>query len=160
MKRLSLLFLGIFAGLLLVGSFVHAQPDINSLTTDVAKSSGYDTTQVNDLTLSQTVGRIIRVALSLVGTIFFVLMIYAGFLWMTAQGDDEQVNKAIGIIKTSTVGLIVVLAAYGLSAFLVGVVSLTSGAPSSGSVGPGYGTGGFWSSFGTSLKDNWWNFAF
>ncbi len=161
MTKVSRLILGVVATTAFALPVVSlAQPDIMSLTEEVAGKSGYDVKQVTDTTLSETIGRIIRIAMSLIGTIFFILLVYAGFLWLTAQGDEGQVDKAKDIIKTSTMGLVVVMAAYGLSAFLVGVVALTSGAPSSGSVGPGYGTGGFWTSFGKSFKDNWWNYVF
>lgn len=161
MKRLFLLIAPFIAPLLLLaGSFAHAQPDILSLTQEVGGKSGYDVQNVTDTTISETIGRIIRIALSLVGTIFFVLTIYSGFLWMTAQGNEEQVEKAMKIIKTSAVGLVIVMAAYGLSAFLVGIVALTSDAPVGGKVGPGYGTGGFWTSFGKTFKDTWWNWVF
>jgi hypothetical protein len=144
---------------LLSSVVVFAAPNINELTQDVAQKSGYDAVGTNEFTLSESVGKVIRVLLSLVGTIFLILMIYAGFLWMTAQGEEAKVTKALGIFKTSIMGLIIVLAGYGLTTFIVGVISTTTGVPG-GKVGPGYGTGGFWTSFGKSLKDNWWNYIF
>lgn len=163
MKKIRLLIPALLSFAVLGGAVAaYAQPDINSLTKDVGRSSGYDVDQVTDTTLSETIGRIIRIALSLVGTGFFALTIYAGFLWMTAQGNDEQVEKAMGIIKTAAIGLIITLASYGLTVYLVGVVALTSGKPSTGSVGPDYGNGGFWSSFGKTCtgKDSWWKCMF
>jgi len=69
-----------------------------------------------DLTVS--VGTVIQAVLSLVGTIFFILTIYAGILWMTAQGKDEQVKKAKDIIQAAIIGLAVVLAAYAITYFV------------------------------------------
>lgn len=63
-------------------------------------------------------GRAINVALSMVGLIFLVLMVYSGFLWMTARGEEDQVNKAKSIIKGTIVGLVLVLSAYAIT-FLV-----------------------------------------
>lgn len=163
MKKFRLFVLSLLSLATLGGAVaVYAQPDINSLTQDVGRKSGYDVDQVTDKSLSETIGRIIRIALSLIGTGFFALTIYAGFLWMTAQGSDEQVEKAMGIIKTATVGLIVTLAAYGLTVYIVGAVALTSGKPSTGNVGSNYGNGGFWSSFGKTCtgKDSWWKCVF
>ncbi len=157
-KIVSLLFV-LIVGLTLV-SPVLAGPNINQFTTDIANQSGYETGGTTEYTLSQTVGKIIRVLLSLVGTIFFVLTIYAGFLWMTAQGDEKKVEKAIDIFKTSITGLVVVLAGYGITTFIVGIITTTAGTPG-GTVAPEAGTNaGFWSSFGKSFKDNWWNYVF
>ena len=158
-KKKIFIFILLLLGSVLMYNSVFAGPNINELTSDVASKSGFDTAGTNDLTLSESIGKIIRIVLSLVGTIFLVLTIYAGFLWMTAQGEEAKVAKAIGIFRTSVMGLIIVLAGYGITTFIVGVISTTTGVPG-GKVGPGYGTGGFWSSFGKSFKDNWWNYVF
>ena len=75
--------------------------------------------QVSELTLSQTVGKIIRIVLGLLGIIFLALTVYAGFLWMTAAGNDEQAGKAIGILKTGVIGLIIILASYSITYFVL-----------------------------------------
>lgn len=139
MKKLRLL-IPAFLSLALLGGAVaaYAQPDINSLTKEVGEKSGFAVDQVNDTSLSETVGRIVRVALSLVGTGFFVLMLYAGFLWMTARGSDEQVEKSMGIIKTAVIGLVITLGAYGITTYIVTAVQQTSANPETGLVGPGY----------------------
>jgi hypothetical protein len=99
MKKAIIFLVGFITTVLTATSLVYAQPDINSLTTDVAKQGGYQTTGVTGTTLSETVGKIIRVLLSLVGTIFLALMIYAGFLWMTAAGDEGKIEKSLESCK-------------------------------------------------------------
>lgn len=64
------------------------------------------------------IGRIVGVALSFVGAIFFLLILYAGFLWMTAFGSSEKVDKSKDILIHATTGLIIVLAAYAISRFV------------------------------------------
>ncbi len=68
--------------------------------------------------LATTVATVIKAVLALVGTIFLVLTIYAGILWMTAQGNEEQVTKAVGIIKASVIGLVIIMSAYAITAFV------------------------------------------
>ena len=68
--------------------------------------------------LAGTVGLIIKAVLSVVGTIFLVLTIYAGVLWMTAAGEEEKVTKSKSIIKASIIGLIVIMSAYAITAFV------------------------------------------
>lgn len=66
-----------------------------------------------------TAGRVINVALSVVGLVFLVLMLYGGYLWMTARGKEERLNKAKDTIEASIIGLIIVLAAYGITYYVV-----------------------------------------
>lgn len=63
--------------------------------------------------------RIINVVLGILGTIATILVFYAGFLWMTAAGDDEQIGKAKNIMTAAIIGLVVILASYSISTFFV-----------------------------------------
>ncbi len=58
---------------------------------------------------------IIRYALSFVGTLFVALMVYAGILWMTAGGNDDQVGKAKKLIFQAVIGLFIVFSAYTIT---------------------------------------------
>lgn len=66
------------------------------------------------------IGKIINAFLGLLGIVFLVLMVYAGFLWMTAQGEAEKVNTAKKLIVQAVIGLAIVLAAYAITSFVVG----------------------------------------
>lgn len=70
--------------------------------------------------LTELVGRMINIVLGFLGIIFLVLMLYAGFLWMTAGGDKAGVEKAKSIIQQAVIGLVVVVAAYAISNFVLG----------------------------------------
>jgi hypothetical protein len=79
------------------------------------------------------IGNVIGTALSMVGVIFFILMIYGGILWMTARGKEEMANKAKDTIIAAVIGLIVVLASYALTNFIFGALSGSGGgAPGGG----------------------------
>jgi len=56
-----------------------------------------------------------------------ILLIYAGFLWMTAQGDDKLVTKAKDIIRQAVIGLIVIIAAFSISNFVLSSLVNVSG---------------------------------
>jgi len=68
--------------------------------------------------LETTLGAVIQGALSLVGTVFLILTIYAGVLWMTARGDDSQVEKSTKIIRASVIGLFLTLSAYAITFYI------------------------------------------
>ncbi|MFA5754490.1 MAG: pilin [Patescibacteria group bacterium] len=68
--------------------------------------------------LTTKAGQIIGLVLSFIGVIFLILVIYAGILWMTASGNNEQITKAKGLIINAVIGLIVVFAAYAITNFI------------------------------------------
>jgi len=63
-------------------------------------------------------GSIIGTALSLISVIFFILIVYGGFLWMTAHGKEETVTKAKDTIIAAIIGLIIVLASFAITNFV------------------------------------------
>ena len=68
--------------------------------------------------LTTKAGQIIGLVLSFIGVIFLILMIYAGILWMTASGNEQQVTKAKGLIINSLIGMIIVFSAYAITNFI------------------------------------------
>lgn len=74
---------------------------------------------LQEVPLSFTVARVIYMFLSLLGLIFVGLITYAGYHWVTARGNEEKVRKAQDTIRQSVWGLIIVLAAYSLSYFII-----------------------------------------
>ena len=63
-------------------------------------------------------GSVIGAALSFIGILFFVLMIYGGITWMTAAGNQQQIDKAKNLIISAIIGLIIVMAAYAITSFI------------------------------------------
>ncbi len=74
--------------------------------------------------LSTFIGKnIIQPIFGLVGLGFFVLAVYAGVLWMTAQGDPKKVEKAKDILVNATVGLVIIVSAYVLTNAILSAVT-------------------------------------
>lgn len=63
-------------------------------------------------------GRIVRSALVLLGLIFFTLTIYAGVLYLTAGGNEEQIKKSTTILKRAVIGLFIVIFAGAITQFI------------------------------------------
>src|SRR5512147_2173969 len=66
-----------------------------------------------------TIARIIRTAMSLLGIIAVLIILYGGFKWMTAAGSDEAVGDAKKIITAGIIGLIIILTAYAIASFVI-----------------------------------------
>src|SRR3989339_514292 len=64
------------------------------------------------------VGTVVKAFLSLLGIIFIGLVIYGGYNWMTARGDEAKVNKAKEVIQNAVIGLIITISAYAIWDFV------------------------------------------
>jgi hypothetical protein len=74
------------------------------------------------------IGRIIKAALGIVGSLALVMFIFGGFVWMTSVGNNEKVTKGKNIIIWATLGLVVVFAAYAAVSFVLkDVIGLQGG---------------------------------
>lgn len=69
-------------------------------------------------TILNRVGGVVGLILSFIGIIFLILTVYAGFLWMTAQGNSGQVEKAKDLLINAIIGLVIVSAAYSITMFI------------------------------------------
>ena len=72
--------------------------------------------------ISQNIGNtaeiIIEAFLSLLGVIFIILMIIAGYDWMSAAGDERKVDKAKDTILRAIIGLIIIVSTYAITYFV------------------------------------------
>ncbi|KKW32633.1 MAG: hypothetical protein UY76_C0021G0004 [Candidatus Uhrbacteria bacterium GW2011_GWA2_52_8d] len=90
---------------------------------EVGTALGTDATN----TLPELIGNIIQVLLSVLGIIFVVLVVYAGFLYLTAGGEDTKVKKAKTLLTQSVIGLVIIVAAYAIAAFVIDALVDVSG---------------------------------
>jgi len=109
-----IIFVCLFSALVVPSLVSAANPALEKLKTVATVEGPYS----GDSVLSDLIGLIISVALSLVGVIFLVLMIYSGYNWMTAQGEEEKVTKAKETITRAIIGLIVVIGSYAIWRFV------------------------------------------
>lgn len=81
-----------------------------------------------DKPLPEIIGGVVSAFLGLLGVIFLVLMIYAGYTWMTAAGEEAKIEKAKDTIKNCIIGLVLVLTAYGVTRLIVSLLGQATGA--------------------------------
>lgn len=62
---------------------------------------------------------VIRVILGFLGIIAVVIILYAGFLWMTAAGNDDRISTAKSMMSAGVIGLVIILAAFGVATFVM-----------------------------------------
>ena len=73
------------------------------------------------------IGRVISIAIGVVGSLALVIVVYGGIMWMTAGGNDSKVAKAQKTIMWGFLGLVVVLLSYVIvRAILDKVIGITN----------------------------------
>jgi len=72
--------------------------------------------------LTTVIGNLINVVLGVLGIIFLVLVVYAGFLYLTDQGGGEKAKKAMKLLTTAVIGIVIIVAAYAISNYVIGAM--------------------------------------
>lgn len=66
---------------------------------------------------------IVRILLTLIGTLFVLYTIYGGYLMMRSQGDEEKMAKGREVIRTAVIGIIIILSAYSITLMVAWIVT-------------------------------------
>ncbi|MDP2708801.1 MAG: hypothetical protein Q8O93_02000 [bacterium] len=69
--------------------------------------------------MADILGTVIQAFLGILGVLFLSYTLYAGYTWMTAQGDEEKVTKAKDTLQRAVIGLIITVAAYAITAWVL-----------------------------------------
>ncbi len=125
MKKYILILFAL--SLFLLPSQVSAQDIGAGFVKKAATEAGYSP-KTTEVSFATTLGAVVNLVLQFVGVIFLILMIYAGYLWMTARGDDTQIEKARNIIKSAIIGLVLTISAFSITNYVVPIIlSRTAG---------------------------------
>jgi len=97
-------------------SVLHAattQSDIISNLDTVAAQ-----TPLQKADIRQTVGKIIKIFLDILGAIFLCIILYAGYLYMTSGGDPIKTKEAKSWITNAVIGLIIIFLSYAIVSYI------------------------------------------
>ena len=73
----------------------------------------------NCVSAQSLIGRVINAALGLIGSIALLMFIYGGFIWLTSQGNEKQVETGKNVLLWATIGLAFIFLSYALVRFLL-----------------------------------------
>lgn len=79
--------------------------------------NNYDTTQNSPTAI---LGSVISVGLGLLGVIFVILVIAAGYKWMMAGGDAKKIDESKDSMWRAVIGLIITVSAYAIKNYVFG----------------------------------------
>jgi len=124
-KSKSFSLLSLFLLFTLKAKFVFAQATSSALTRfkNLAADSGYSTYNIRPQVV---IVRFIIIALSFVGLLFLVSIIYAGFQILTSAGNEEKISEAKDRLKNSVIGLAVIIGAYIVTTFVINLLMQTT----------------------------------
>lgn len=80
-------------------------------------------TGLNDTEPTVVAATLIQAVLLLLGTIALVLIIYAGFMWMFARGNEEKVETARSILTSAIIGLVIIIGSYSIGSYVFSVIN-------------------------------------
>jgi cytochrome bd-type quinol oxidase subunit 2 len=112
------LFAGIASG---VSADLIENPDLDASRGDsqmgsFVNSSGFIPSTSN--TVGGIVATVIEAFLTLLAIIFVILVLIAGYKWMTASGNEEKVKEAKTQLRHAIIGLAIIIMAYAITHFI------------------------------------------
>jgi len=70
------------------------------------------TDPLGNVSIPVLIGRVIRVALGISGSVALLMFIYGGFIWLTSGGKSEAIEKGKKTLIWAVIGLVVIFTAY------------------------------------------------
>ncbi|HEX9664776.1 MAG TPA: Ig-like domain-containing protein [Patescibacteria group bacterium] len=118
-KVAIIMALFIIGGFLLSANFISAQVTVPAgpgldVGLEPTEAIGLPATDIRII-----IARIIRVILGFVGIIGVIIVLYGGYTWMTAAGNEEKISQAKKILLNGGIGLIIVLSAFSITSFII-----------------------------------------
>lgn len=77
-------------------------------------TEGELTNPLGTKSIPELIGRIIKGALGIVGSLSLIMFIFGGLTWMTSGGNEEKIKKGKQIIIWSVFGIVVIFTSYSV----------------------------------------------
>jgi len=124
-KFKALIVLLFLTAILILPYLVFAQtsntvtpPSGNSPLNKLQTVGGGSYETADEYTLASILGQIANAFLSLLAIIFVILIILAGYSWLTAGGNEQKVDKAKNTMTRAIIGLLIILGAWAIWTFV------------------------------------------
>src|SRR6056297_209109 len=108
-KIFVLLFLAVF--FFLSAHSVWAQPDVGR---EYAEETGLGDTDPREILVN-----FVNIAFTFLAIVAVIIIIYAGYLWMTSGGNSERIEKAKKVLLGAVIGLILILSSFAIVNFII-----------------------------------------
>jgi Type IV secretion system pilin/Amyloid A4 N-terminal heparin-binding/IPT/TIG domain len=125
-KFKSLLVLTLILGsffLIVPQSFAAVNAGVNEVSNSIA---------LGNTSPIKTATNVINILMGLLSLIAISLILWGGFTYMTSGGSEEKIDQAKKILKNATIGLVIVLSAWGITYFILSKLVGDTGGASTG----------------------------
>lgn len=123
-RHIKMLFSVIAITVLILPFVVDAETVQSGLDDAVGNTEIYQAKANPEGAIYSFVGTIIKTIIGLTGIIMIIYMIYGGYLWMTAKGETDRVEKAKHTMQAAIIGIIIVFASYSITAYILSKLNL------------------------------------
>lgn len=73
---------------------------------------------------------VINILMGFLGIVAVVIILIGGFKWMTAGGNEDKITESKKMITAGIIGLLIILAAWGITIFVLNALLNATGANS------------------------------
>jgi len=114
-KKYFLSFMVVVLCLVPFLAFGFTETELGSLELETVRAEA----KYGTASLPQVIGRVVTIVLSLMALIAIVIIIVAGFQWMTSGGSEDKIKAAKKLMGSAMVGLIIIIFAYAVAKFII-----------------------------------------
>jgi hypothetical protein len=107
-------------------AFCNSQDFIYENGLCVPKSKYSSESLAGSSSLMDLISKILKFLLTFAGVVSVLSMVYGGYLYIVAAGNDETAEKGKKVLINSTIGLIVIILAYTIVTILVATITKTT----------------------------------
>ena len=75
----------------------------------------FDDSRTRPISVQDVIINIIKVFLSFLALIFIIYIIFGGYRWMTAAGNEDRVKEAKAQIKNAIIGTVIIIMSYAIT---------------------------------------------
>lgn len=115
---------------------VHAQgsPLGNALQGGLTKAAPKELQ--GSTNLPAIIGGVISSLIGFLGVLLFAYLLYGGFKWMTAGGEEKNVKDAVQIIRNAVIGMVIIALSYAIANFVITNIGTATSATPGGAAVP------------------------
>ena len=114
----QVIFLILLVVILVLPYFVFAENSALEGLKRIQPDSGYAEAD-SENNFATIAGTIVGGFLSILGIVFISLMIYGGYNWMAASGDDGSFHRSTGFLRRAIIGIVIVIGSYAIWDFVL-----------------------------------------
>jgi len=101
---------------------------VSAATLDLGLNGGqFNNIGLGKNDLKSTIAQFINVGLGFLGILAVLIILWGGFDWMTAGGDEKKLKNAKERIIQGIIGLIIILSAWAIASFVLTSIATSTG---------------------------------